>query len=95
MASSKPLYMPLVKAIQISPKGLHNEEGDRQTVWRKAEKRKDQDSGVEQFIKEPKLNLDRPVRHALRSIFKHGGKVVLTFPGSSYMQVIIMVIYNT
>ena len=95
MAKPIPPYEPLIPAIQLA-KGLHNQERDIKTEWMKEEKEKDpKGSGVDPFIKDLKLDLDRPLKHALRSIFNHDGKVVLAFPGSSYIQVIVNIIMSS
>ena len=99
MAKPIPTYEPLITAIQLaSCKLLHNQERDIQTEWMKPKDAKrmkkekgkyPKSGGVDPFIKDLKLDLDRPLKHALRSIFQHNGKVVLAFPGSSYKQVIV------
>ena len=70
----------LVNAIQLSP--------DDQQEFPEAVSSGENDSDRIGRIKEElHLNLDCPLRHALRSVFKNGGKVLLAFPGSSVAQV--------
>ena len=45
------------------------------------------DDEVDHIKKELQFDLNHPLKHALRSVFKNGGKVLLAFPGSSIAQV--------
>ena len=83
-----PKNEPLVNAIQLAaaPGAVKkNQRESRLIATRKTEE--ENSPGIDPFIKELELDLNRPLKDALSSIFKHGGKVVLAFPDSSYAQV--------
>ena len=88
-----PKNEPLVNAIELStPRVKPNcdQRESRLISTRKAVEAnasEDNSPGVDPFIKELELDLNRPLSHALSSVFKNGGKVVLAFPDSSYIQV--------
>ena len=87
---------PLVNAIQLSPaiknhrefpepvSACHSNSGDSIEDEEVHIKR---DDGVDHIKKELQFDLNRPLKHALKSVFNHGGKVILAFPGSSILQV--------
>ena len=80
---------PLVNAIQLSLRPRANS-NQRESETRQAEERNGciaKSPDVPHIIQELEMDLNRPLKYALGNIFKSGGKVVLTFPGASYVQV--------
>ena len=85
--SSIPKNEPLVNGIQLS---LRVKDNQQESATRQAEKRNGcvgKSPDVSLMKRELELDLNRPLKHALGNIFKNGGKVLLTFPGVSYLQV--------
>ena len=86
--STIPKNEPLVNAIQLSLRPLKSNQ--RQSATRQAEERNGcigKSPDVSHMIQELEIDLNRPLKYALGSIFNNGGKVVLTFPGASHAQV--------
>ena len=86
--STIPKNEPLVNAIQLSLRPVQSNQ--RESATRQAEERNgyiDKCPDVPGIIHELEMDLNRPLKYALGSIFKNGGKVVLTFPGASHVQV--------
>ena len=83
--STIPKNEALVNAIQLSlrPRVKSNQ---RESATRQAEERSSCPD-VPHMIHELEIDLNRPLKYALESIFKNGAKVVLTFPGASHAQV--------
>ena len=82
-----PRNEPLVNAIQLSPLHDHEEFSEVETEVVCACEDESDEPPVGRIKKELHLDLNRPLKHALRSVFKNGGKVVLAFPGSLIAQV--------
>ena len=85
--STIPKSEPLVNAIQLS---LRVKDNQQESATGQAGERNGcvgKSPDVPRIKGELELDLNRPLKHALGSIFKHGGKVLLTFPGVSYLQV--------
>ena len=83
--STIPKNEPLVNAIQLSLRPLKSNQRVSATRQRQAEERNGcigKSPDVPGIIHELEMDLNRPLKYALGSIFNNGGKMVLTFPGA-------------
>ena len=75
----------LVNAIQLSP--LAKDNRDQREIPEVVCAGEDDPVGISRIKKELHFEPNRPLEFALRSVFKHGGKIVLAFPDSSITKV--------